>query len=122
MSLFAVSVRKTLGLIGATLYSLTDNNSAEGYVDALGALWTRDYQSQPAQTWTPITPSGTAFASQSPVVTFRALRFDAAGAVTFTNQAGTSITRTVAAGEVWNASSNAITAIAAYTGGLDGLG
>lgn len=82
----------------------------------------------PAQSWTPITPSATAFASQTPPVVFRALRFDLGGVagplpITFTNQAGTSLTRYVMPGDVWMATQNAVVAITAASGvTIDGLG
>jgi hypothetical protein len=81
-----------------------------------------------AQTWTPITPSSTKFAAQSPPMFFRALRFDLGGVAgplpfTFTNQAGTSLTRYVMPGDVWMATQNAIVAITAASGvTIDGLG
>lgn len=79
-----------------------------------------------AQTWTPITPSDTvAFAAASPAIAFRALRFDVAGTVKFDASGGTGITRNVAAGEVWAASSAAVLRIYATgtsASGIDGLG
>jgi hypothetical protein len=124
---FNALVRKVLGLLNGNAEApIGETDSTEPRVDPLGALWTRDYQGQPAQSWTPLTPSD----STDQTVPFRALRFDGAGTVKVdliksdgTRSSG--VTRNVAAGEVWAASLTAIPRI--YSGGttatgIDGLG
>lgn len=120
-------VRKILGLLnGNAENTLPDNTEVEGRTDNLGALWTRDYQQQPAQSWTPLTPAD----GTDQTVPYRALRFDVAGTVKIDsiNSSGTRVvgtTRNVSAGEVWSASLAAVPRIYATgttASGIDGLG
>ena len=90
-----VQARTVVGALYGIVKQLGENGTSQLWTDLLGALWVRDYQQQPAQTWTPITPGATTFAAQA--ITFRALRFDAGGTVTMTVASG-SITRNVQAG------------------------
>lgn len=120
--------QRVLGLMGVTaLNDANDNDEIEARFDAKRALWVRDYQAQPAQNWTPITPADGADLN---VGTFRAIRFDTAGTVKIdvvksdgTKSSG--ITRNVSAGEQWSVASVAVTRIYA-TGttatGIDALG
>ena len=127
MSQVQAFARAVLGLInGAAEAAVADTKMTHLVVDPLRALWTRDYQQQPAQSWTPLAPADGA----DQTVPYRALRFDVAGAVKFdvitSGGARTSgITRNVAAGEVWSASLASIPRIYATgttASGIDGLG
>lgn len=126
--MLTILIRRVLGFLNGSvepgLSAASESASGELAVDAARALWVRDYQGQPAQTWTPITPSDSAA-----LPSFRALRFDTAGTVKLdlvtSSGASSGVTRNVAAGEVWSATSAAITRI--YTTGttatgIDGLG
>jgi hypothetical protein len=99
-----VFVRKVLGFVGTTAETLADAVKARLHVDQLGALWVRDYLSQPAQGWKLITKDDAGALAGK----YRALRFDVAGAVKVDvlDPDGTAVNtliRNVQAGEVWPA-------------------
>lgn len=124
--MFNPLVRKILGFVNGTAESYDDTSSSEGRVDNLGALWTRDYQGQPAQSWTPLTLNDAA----DQTVPYRAIRFDGGGTVKvdLIDSSGTrhsGITRNVAAGERWDAGLAAVPRIwsnGTTATGIDGLG
>ena len=119
-----ILVRKALGFLsGSAEPAVGDMSGGEVVTDALRALWTRDYQAQPAQSLTPISTS----IDVTAVPSFRRLRFDGAGTVKIdaikgdgTTAAG--VTFTVSAGEVWNVASVAIAKIYSTANGTSATG